>query len=58
MNNKKVLLLYPLQPGNNAALVASLQNAGAEVEELVIDGNIERVLDLLEQPLTPVVIPD
>jgi hypothetical protein len=57
-SDKKVLLLYPTQQSQpeNSALKQSLQNAGAEIEEFVINGNIEKVLDALEQAVIPVVI--
>lgn len=56
--DKKVLLLYPTQSSQAdcQTLKQSLQGAGAEVEELVISGNIEQVLDALEQAVIPVVI--
>ncbi len=56
--DKKVLLLYPEQNNANSTLKQSLQQAGAVVEELIIKGNIEQVLDALEKPVTPVVIHD
>lgn len=56
--DKKVLLLYPLQLSDNTMLKQSLQAAGARVEELVISGNIEKVLDALQEAVTPVVIPE
>jgi DNA-binding protein Fis len=57
-SNKKVLLLYPTQQSqpDNSELKQSLQNAGAEIEEFVINENIEKVLDALEQPVIPVVM--
>lgn len=57
-SDRKVLLLYPtqqLQP-EGLALKQSLLKAGAEVEELVIDDNIEKVLDALQLPVIPVVM--
>ncbi len=57
-SNKKVLLLYPTQQSQpeNSALRLSLQKTGAEIEEFVIDGNIEKVLDALQETVIPVVI--
>lgn len=55
---RTILLLAPTaaEQARVAELGAALENGGSKVEQMVVEGNYDRLLDALAGPVVPVVV--